>query len=449
MLSTRPQDHLDLNLQQIIADLDSGALYDARSHLHSLYPTEIALLLRSLPIDYRYKLWSIMAPEAMGETLAALHGEVRVGLIERTSAKDLVAAASQLEPRDMANLVADFSAEVRRKILNKEGNSRLEAALSYEGNTAGRLMNPYFVPIRGDLTIDDTLTYLREHKDMPANLDSLVVVARNNRYLGKISVPTILTGDPNATVSTLMTHIEAIPINMPIAEVATIFEHRNILSASVVDEQEVVVGRITIEDVLEIVREEADHAMLTSAGLDEEHDLFAPVLVSAKRRAVWLGVNLFTAFLASWVIGLFTATIDQIVALAVLMPIVASMGGIAGSQTLTLVIRGLALHQISSSNAMSFLFKELAIGAVNGVVWSIVVAMIAAAWFSNMPLGIMLGGAMIINLSCAALAGVLIPLFLQKRGIDPALAGGVLLTTVTDVIGFMSFLGLATIFLLA
>ena len=187
----------------------------------------------------------------------------------------------------------------------------------------------------------------------------------------------------------------------------------------------------------------------SSAGLDEEHDLFAPVLVSAKRRAVWLGVNLFTAFLASWVIGLFEATIDQIVALAVLMPVVASMGGIAGSQTLTLVIRGLALHQISASNAMSFLFKELAVGAVNGVVWSIVVAMIAAAWFSNMPLGMMLGAAMVINLSCAALAGVMIPLFLQKRGIDPALAGGVLLTTVTDVIGFMSFLGLATIFLLA
>ncbi|SMG67369.1 magnesium transporter [methanotrophic bacterial endosymbiont of Bathymodiolus sp.] len=281
---------------------------------------------------------------------------------------------------------------------------------------------------------------------MPANLDSLVVVARNNRYLGKISVPTILTSDPSATVSTLMRRIEAIPINMPVAEVATIFEQRNILSASVVDEQESVVGRITIEDVLEVVREEADHAMLTSAGLDEEHDLFAPVLVSAKRRAVWLGVNLFTAFLASWVIGLFAATIDQIVALAVLMPVVASMGGIAGSQTLTLVIRGLALHQISSSNAMSFLFKELAVGAVNGVVWSIVVALIAAAWFSNMPLGMMLGGAMIINLSCAALAGAMIPLFLQRKGIDPALAGGVLLTTVTDVIGFMSFLGLATIF---
>lgn len=449
MPSPRPQDHSDFNLQQIINDLDNGALYDARGHLHSLYPAEIALLLRSLPTDYRYRLWKIMAPEAMGETLAALHGEVRIGLIEHTSGADLVAAASQLEPRDMADLVADFSSEVRDKVLKKDGNSRLEAALSYDGHTAGGLMSMDALPIRGDVTVDETLAYLRAQKTMQANMDSLVVVARNNRYLGMVSIATILTSDAETRISTLMDTAEAIPLNMPVAEVATIFEQRNLLSKAVIDEQGVVVGRITLEEVLEVIREEADHAILSSAGLDEEHDLFAPVLVSASRRAVWLGVNLFTAFLASWVIGLFEATIDQIVALAVLMPVVASMGGIAGSQTLTLVIRGLALHQISSSNAMSFLFKEMSVGAVNGFVWSIVVAMIAAAWFSNGPLGMMLGGAMIINLSCAAIAGVLIPLFLHKKGIDPALAGGVLLTTVTDVIGFMSFLGLATIFLLA
>ena len=449
MPARRPQDHSDLNLKQITNDLDNGALYDARSHLHSLYPAEIALLLRSLPINYRYQLWGIMAPEAMGETLAALHGEVRIGLIEHTSAKDLMASASQLKPREMADLVADFSAEVRDKVLKKEGNSRLEAALSYDGHTAGGLMSMDALPIRGDVTVDETLSYLRAQEQMPANMDSLFVVAKNNRYLGMVAVATILTSDSGTKISKLMDSAEAVPLNMPVAEVATIFEQRNILSAAVVGEQGEVVGRITIEDVLAVIREEADHAVLSSAGLDEEHDLFSPVMVSARRRAVWLGVNLFTAFLASWVIGLFAATIDQIVALAVLMPVVASMGGIAGSQTLTLVIRGLALHQISSSNAMAFLFKELAVGAVNGVVWSIVVAMIAAAWFSNVPLGMMLGAAMIINLSCAALAGVMIPLFLQKRGIDPALAGGVLLTTVTDVIGFMSFLGLATIFLLA
>lgn len=446
---SRPQDHSELNLEQIINDLDNGALYDARNHLLSLYPAEIALLLRSLPIDYRNQLWDILAPEAMGQTLAALQGEVRIGLIERAAAADLVTAASQLEPREMAGLVADFPADVRDKVLKKEGDSRLEAALSYDGHTAGGLMSMDVLPIRGDVTVNATLAYLRAQQKMPANMDSLVVVGLNNQYRGMVAVATILTSDPDATISTLMDSAEAISFNMPVAEVSTIFEHREILSAAVVDEKNEVIGRITLEEVLDVIREEAEHAVLSSAGLDEEHDLFSPVLVSSRRRAVWLGVNLFTAFLASWVIGLFEATIDQIVALAVLMPVVASMGGIAGSQTLTLVIRGLALHQISSSNAMPLLFKELAVGAVNGVVWSIVVAMIAAAWFSNIPLGMMLGFAMIINLSCAALAGVLIPLFLQKRGIDPALAGGVLLTTVTDVIGFMSFLGLATIFLLA
>ncbi len=446
---SRPQDHSDINLQQIVNDLENGALYDARNHLHSLFPVEIALLLRSLPTHYRYQLWTIMAPEAMGQTLAALHGEVRIGLIERTSATDLVAAVSPLQPREMADLVADFSADVREKVLKKEGNSRLEAALAYDGHTAGRLMSMDALPVHADATVESVLTRLREQKKMPANMVNISVVDQHNHYEGMVAVAAILTSDPQTAISELMNVVEAIPTNMPVSEVASIFEHRDILSAAVIDEKNEVVGRITLEEVLEVIREEAEHAVLSSAGLDEEHDLFAPVWVSAKRRAVWLGINLCTAFLASWVIGLFEATIDQIVALAVLMPVVASMGGIAGSQTLTLVIRGLALHQISSSNAMSFLFKELAVGAVNGVVWSVVVALIAAAWFSNMPLGIMLGGAMIINLSCAALAGVLIPLFLQKRGIDPALAGGVLLTTVTDVIGFMSFLGLATIFLLA
>ena len=446
---SRPQDHSELNLEQIINDLDNGALYEARSHLHSLFPAEIALLLRSLPIDYRHQLWGILAPEAMGQTLAALQGEVRIGLIEQTSSTDLVVAASQLEPREMADLVADFPAEVREKVLKSEGDSRLEAALSYEGHTAGGLMSMDALPVHVDATVQAVLTKLRVQKKMPANMLNISVVDHNNHYQGMVSVAAILTSDPETLIAKLMKPTEAIPLNMPVSEVATIFEHKDILSAAVIDEQNEVVGRITLEEVLDVIREEADHAILSSAGLDEEHDLFAPVMVSARRRAVWLGVNLFTAFLASWVIGLFEATIDQIVALAVLMPVVASMGGIAGSQTLTLVIRGLALHQISASNAMSFLFKELAVGAVNGVVWSVVVAGVAAAWFDNVPLGMMLGGAMIINLSCAALAGVLIPLFLQKRGIDPALAGGVLLTTVTDVIGFMSFLGLATIFLLA
>jgi len=450
MQVNRPQDHSDVHLERIINDLDNGALYDARNHLLSLYPAEIALLLRSLPIDYRYQLWGIVAPEVMGQILAALQGEVRIGLIEHTSAQDLMIGADGLEARDLADLIGDLSSETRDKILNKNTDSRLEAALAYEGHTAGGLMTLDVLTVRADVTVDAVLRLLRAQKKMTADMDSLFVVDRQNEYQGMLPVSTLLTNDPHMVISKLMdSSISAIPLNMPVSEVATIFEQRDILSAAVIDEQGLLVGRITIDDVVDIIREEADHAVLSSAGLDEEHDLFSPVLVSARRRGVWLAVNLFTAFLASWVIGLFEATIDEIVALAVLMPVVASMGGIAGSQTLTLVIRGLALHQISAANAMSFLFKELAVGVLNGLVWSVVVALVAAAWFSDMSLGMMLGGAMIINLTCAAFAGVMIPLFLQKRGIDPALAGGVLLTTVTDVIGFMSFLGLATIFLLA
>jgi len=244
------------------------------------------------------------------------------------------------------------------------------------------------------------------------------------------------------------TDFEAIPYDLPAAEVALLFEQRDLVSAPVVAENGRLLGRITIDDVVDVIRDEADHSIMSMAGLDEEQDMFAPVVNSAKRRALWLGVNLFTAFLASWVIGWFEATLEQIVALAVLMPVVASMGGIAGSQTLTLVIRGLALRQINNANALNLLHQEIAIGALNGVTWAFVVAIVAGIWFKNASLGMLLGCAMLINLICAALAGAAIPMVLQRMRIDPALAGGVLLTTITDVVGFVAFLGLATVFLL-
>ncbi len=441
------QEQSDLHLEQIMNDLDGNALYDARGHLHGLYPAEIALLLSSLPIDYRNQIWAIISPEMMGDVLVILQGEVRTGLIEQATAQNLIDASNDLDINDLAVLVGEFPAMVRDKVLEKKGDSRLETALSYDGRTAAGVMDLGVLTIQADLTVEAVLQFLRSQPKMATNMDSLVVVDKVDQYQGMMHVSTLLTSDTHLIVSNIMSTEKAIALNMAVTDVALLFEQYDILSAAVVDEQGTVKGRVSIDDVLDIVRDEAEHVVLSSAGLDEEHDLFAPILVSARRRAVWLGVNLFTAFLASWVIGLFEATIAEIVALAVLMPIVASMGGIAGSQTLTLVIRGLALHQISASNTMKFLVKEIAIGAVNGVVWSIVVASLAALWFSNWGLGFMLGGAMIINLCCASLAGVLIPLFLQKKGIDPALAGGVLLTTVTDVIGFMSFLGLATIFL--
>jgi magnesium transporter len=240
----------------------------------------------------------------------------------------------------------------------------------------------------------------------------------------------------------------AVLYSTPSRDVIKLIDQRNLLSVPVVSDAGKVIGRVALDDVVDVIREEANHSLLGMAGLTDEQDMFSPVMTSAKRRAVWLGINLLTAFLAAWVIDLFEDTIQQIVALAVLMPIVASMGGIAGSQTLTLVIRGLALQQISSENTMSLLFKEVSVALVNGLVWSVVVAGVAGFWFHDAHLGVLLGSAMMINLVCAALSGVSIPVLLDKMGIDPALAGGVLLTTITDVVGFMAFLGLATLFLL-
>jgi magnesium transporter len=338
--------------------------------------------------------------------------------------------------------------EVMESIGVHERN-RLEEALTYDDHTAGGLMSLDVLTIRPDVTLEVVMRYLHKRESMPSSTDSLIVVDRSDHLLGVLSLTDMLTNEPHTKVREAMDgKIKGISYLMPAHDVAMLFEQRQMISAPVVAENGRLMGRITIDDVVGIIREEADHSIMSMAGLDEEQDMFAPVMTSARRRAVWLGVNLVTAFLASWVIGLFEATLQEIVALAVLMPIVASMGGIAGSQTLTLVVRGLALRQVSHSNATQLLFKELSVGIVNGVLWASIVAVIASIWFQSTDLGMLLGAAMVINLVCAALAGASIPIMLDKMGIDPALAGGVLLTTVTDCIGFLAFLGLATVFLL-
>lgn len=303
--------------------------------------------------------------------------------------------------------------------------------------------------VRADVSLEVVLRYVRKRAGALAGTDSLIVVDRRNYYQGLLYITDLLTKDPSLKVAQVMdTRITAIPYQTSTSQVALLFEQRELRSAPVVNGSGILLGKITLEHVIPLIRAEAGHSFMSMVGLTEEQDIFAPVITSARRRAIWLGINLCTAFLASWVIGLFEATLDQIVALAVLMPIVASMGGIAGSQTLTLVIRGLALKQVSAANANRLLLKELSVGAANGILWAIVVAVIAGVWFDSSSIGILLGSAMVINLICAALAGATIPLALSKIGIDPALAGGVLLTTVTDVVGFMAFLGLATVFLL-
>lgn len=452
MPSTANIDNKELPQKQISDLLANGSLYKIRSYIHTLYPAEIAHLLESIQPESRNKVWSVIPPSVMGEILVKLNEEVAKGLIDITGPRSLVKAAELLESDDLVDLLHVLEEPLLTKVLDSIGKPeriRLESALSYDDDSAGGLMSLDVLMIRQDVSLDVVLRYLRKRGEIPKDTDSLFVVDRHHHLLGALALSDLLTKDIHSMVADVMDeNVEGISCHLPATEVALLFEHRDMLSAPVISDSGLLLGRITVDDVVDVIRDEADHSLMSMAGLDEEQDMFAPVVVSAKRRAIWLGVNLFTAFLASWVIGLFEATLEQIVALAVLMPIVASMGGIAGSQTLTLVVRGLALRQIGDTNAIMLLKKEMSVGMVNGAVWAVVVAIIAGIWFHSAGLGVLLGMAMVVNLICAALAGACIPLLLQRIGIDPALAGGVLLTTVTDVVGFVAFLGLATIFLL-
>jgi len=321
--------------------------------------------------------------------------------------------------------------------------------LSYPEDSAGGLMNADPIEVRADVRIGTVLRYLRLLETLPPQTDMLMVVDRKGHYQGALRLSALVTSALDLRVAEVMqTDVAGIAVDMKDIEVARLFQDHDLLSAPVVDAHNRLIGRITVDDVVDVIRDDSDRAMMHMAGLDDEADMFAPLLVSSRRRAVWLGINLVTAFLAAWVIGQFQATLAQLVALAVLMPIVASMGGIAGSQTLTLVIRGLALGQVQKGNIRILLNREVGISILNGVLWAVVIALLAVAWFGDWGIGGVLGIAILINLLCAALAGLAIPLILDRMGIDPALAGSVILTTVTDVIGFFAFLGLATLLLL-
>jgi magnesium transporter len=334
--------------------------------------------------------------------------------------------------------------------MDRQDRERLDRVLSYPEDSAGGLMDPDVLTIRPDVSLDVVLRYLRDRGELPEVFDILFVVDRAGRYLGSLKLSDLLTRDPASTVADHMDRgLPAIPVDLSASQVATEFEHHDLISAPVIDADRRLLGTITIDDVVDVIREEAEHSVLTMAGLDEEDDLFAPALRSALRRWIWLGVNVITALTAAGVLYLFEFTLDQIVATAVLFPVVMSMGGIAGSQTLTLVIRGMATGQISDRNRPALLRKELTVGLMNGVVFSLLVSSITIAWYGQWKLGFVIAVAMLINLFAGALAGALIPGFLRRMSIDPALAGGLVLTTVTDVTGILAFVGLATVVLLA
>lgn len=438
-----------LVVQQLLIEGKTSA---AAEKLNALHPAEIAHILESLPPEERVWVWDLVDPDYAGDVLTFVNDEVRTGLIEYTTAEDLVAVTESLPADDLADILPDLPENVINKLLlamDKQDRLRLESILQYPDDTAGGLMKIDSVTIRPDVTLDVIQRYIRFRGELPENTDTLFVVNREDKLLGALPLSFLLTKDPELKVAEVYkTNIRSIDVNTDEHDIAHLFEKRDLISAPVIDEHQKLLGRITIDDVVDVIRDEAEHSLLSAAGLDEEDDMFSPVVRSTRRRSIWLGINLLTALLASWVIGLFSATIEQMVALAVLMPIVASMGGIAGSQTLTLMIRGIAIGQVGKSNVLQLMNKELLVGMLNGLLWACIIGALAVAWFNNLQLGIVLAFAIFFNLIVAAIAGATIPLILRHYGADPALAGGVVLTTITDVVGFFAFLGLAAIFLL-
>ena len=440
------------HLKPVLAALEASDNAQVNGILAELHPADIARILEGLPPEPRTTVWAQVDILHMGEVLLELPEAVRTDLVKLMDDKALVAAAHALDIDDIADLIPDLSDEVIAEILfdlDKQDRHRLDAVLSYPEDTAGGLMNVDAITVRENITLEVVLRYLRRRDELPEHTNRLFVVNRSDRLIGDLKLSKLLTADPKARVSQVMERdLVKFTALTPDKEVAAAFENYNLISAPVVDENSRLLGRITVDDVVDVIREQADRQVLAPAGLSEDQDIFAPVARSIRRRGIWLGVNLITAFIASWVIGLFEQVIQQVVALAVLMPIVASMGGNAGTQTLTLVVRGLAVGTISESNARRLLMRELMIGAVNGLIWALVVAVVAIWWYANLVIGAIIAAAMIINLAFAALSGVAIPFLVRRFGVDPALASGVILTTVTDVVGFFAFLGLATLFLL-
>ena len=437
-------------LGELYAALDSGTGREVRRMLSTLSPQSIAQLLESSPPKIRQVLWKLIDSEVEGEVLQELPDEVQSQILATMDTEEMVAAMEGLDADDVADILQHLPERVMAEVLSamsETDRQRVEGVLAYDEETAGGLMDTDTVSVRPNLTLDVVLRYLRRHEQLPESTDNLFVVNRKDQYIGLLPLARLLTSDPSVTVREVMnTDVDPIPADLSDTEVARLFTKYDWITAPVVDDNNRLLGRITIDDVVDVIREEADHSLMSLAGLDEEEDTFAPVRRTAPRRAIWLGINLLTALLASWVINLFQGTIDKVVALAVLMPIVASMGGVAGSQTLTVVIRGMALGQIGRSNLSWLLSRELASGALNAVLWSVVMGVIAGLWFNDTTIAFIILAAMIINLITAALAGAILPVVLRALNIDPALAGGVALTTVTDVVGFVSFLGLATWF---
>ena len=444
--------NFEVSLQNLMISLEASNHDEAKYQIKELHPGEIARLLEAIQPKDRAVIWPGIEVSIQGEVLKEVNEDVQSQLIGEMSVDDLVKATEKLDTDDLADIVPNLPESAVHSLLltlDFKHRERLNKILSYPEDSAGGLMNTDFITVRPDVTIRAVIRYLRLLKEMPVDTDQIFVVDRDFNYLGSLLITTLLTEGPEQMVDSLTNNEASKPINAETdeAEVALMFEQRNLISAPVIDENNQLVGRITIDDVVDVIRDQAEHSVMSMVGLDEDEDVFAPIFQSSKRRSVWLGVNLITAFIAVYFIGLFEATLQQKIALAILMPVVASMGGIAGTQTLIIVTRGIATGRVTSANIKTLINKEVAVSGLNGIIWSVVIGLITYYWFSDLLLSLVIALAIITNLLVAAFSGAFLPLALTKLKIDPALAGGVILTTITDVIGFVAFLGLAALFI--
>ncbi|MBA6264023.1 MAG: magnesium transporter [Colwellia sp.] len=448
-ISEQQQNHQ--RLQQVNKALGSGMFVHVRKLLQNMPAYDIALILESSHPKSRAVLWQLIDVDNHGEVLEELNEEVRKGILKTIRPEKLAEVAEGMDVDDLAEVLRTLPDSVYQEVLSamdSQDRGRVEAALSFEEDTAGGIMNTDTITIRPDVTVDVVLRYLRLRGDLPEATDSFYVVDDNNHFIGAVSLAAIITAKPEIIISTLINKdIEAIQAHLSDSDVAQIFEKFDWFSAPVIDDKGRLLGRITIDDVIDIIREDAEHSMMSMAGLDDEADTFAPVLKSTQQRSIWLGVNLITALLAVAVSSMFEGVLSQLAILAILNSLVPSMGGVAGNQTLTLVIRAIALGHVGDSNARILLQKELAVGFLNGIIWAVLIAGVVAIWQQNLMLGGVIAFAMLMNLTAAGVAGVAIPLFLKRMNIDPALAGSVILTTITDVVGIFAFLGTATLLL--
>lgn len=435
-------------VEHLVQNAHTSALRDLARELH---PSQVADLIEAMPAN-RTELWHMLNPVQQGQALLQIESvELRHDLILQTDTDKLRAALTELTLDEQADFLEDMPHQRSQPLLaalEKQDQESVKQALTYDKDTAGGIMHIDTITVRDNLRLSEVVKFLHSIDDLPPRLDRLFVVDECNRYKGVLRVLALFRNSDDTLVEDAMDYSETVRYNLPVSEVVRLFDDWEVLRAPVVDDDGTLLGHIVADDVIDAMRREARATENSAALLPQDESLFSPIASSTKRRGIWLGLNLVTAFLASLVISLFDTTLEKVIALAILLPIVASMGGIAGGQTLTLVVRSIATGQFGQSNFTQLLKKETILGLISGILWGANIGIIAGLWFSSVGIGLIIAGAIIVNLSCAAAAGVVIPYFMKRIGVDPALSGGVLLTTITDIVGIVVFLGLGMLFLL-